>query len=291
MSFFRYLTLFTALVSAVPVAAADPKHTNTKEFVKLEKIFGARIGIYALDTHSGATLAHRAHERFPLCSSFKGFLAAAVLARSQQDHKLLNKHIRYGSNALPSWSPVTEKHIATGMSVGEMAAATLKYSDNGAANMLLKEIGGPAALTAFMRSIGDTTFRLDRIEPEMNTAIPGDERDTSSPFAVAKSLEKLVLGPSLGPAERQQFLDWLKGNTTGQTRIRAGTPSGWIVGDKTGTCGVYGTANDYAVIYPPGRRPIVLAIYTTKTAQHARPNEEIFATATRLTLKALGVKQ
>ncbi|WP_396369355.1 class A beta-lactamase, partial [Klebsiella pneumoniae] len=236
MSLYRRLVLLSCL--SWPLAgfsATALTNLVAEPFAKLEQDFGGSIGVYAMDTGSGATVSYRAEERFPLCSSFKGFLAAAVLARSQQQAGLLDTPIRYGKNALVPWSPISEKYLTTGMTVAELSAAAVQYSDNAAANLLLKELGGPAGLTAFMRSIGDTTFRLDRWELELNSAIPGDARDTSSPRAVTESLQKLTLGSALAAPQRQQFVDWLKGNTTGNHRIRAAVPADWAVGDKTGT--------------------------------------------------------
>ncbi|WP_231869654.1 class A beta-lactamase KPC-108 (plasmid) [Klebsiella pneumoniae subsp. pneumoniae] len=315
MSLYRRLVLLSCL--SWPLAgfsATALTNLVAEPFAKLEQDFGGSIGVYAMDTGSGATVSYRAEERFPLCSSFKGFLAAAVLARSQQQAGLLDTPIRYGKNALVPWSPISEKYLTTGMTVAELSAAAVQYSDNAAANLLLKELGGPAGLTAFMRSIGDTTFRLDRWELELNSAIPGDARDTSSPRAVTEntsspravteSLQKLTLGSALAAPQRQQFVDWLKGNTTGNHRIRAAVPADWAVGDKTGTCGVYGTANDYAVVWPTGRAPIVLAVYTrapNKDDKHSEavytraPNkddkhsEAVIAAAARLALEGLGV--
>ncbi len=163
MSLYRRLVLLSCL--SWPLAgfsATALTNLVAEPFAKLEQDFGGSIGVYAMDTGSGATVSYRAEERFPLCSSFKGFLAAAVLARSQQQAGLLDTPIRYGKNALVPWSPISEKYLTTGMTVAELSAAAVQYSDNAAANLLLKELGGPAGLTAFMRSIGDTTFRLDR---------------------------------------------------------------------------------------------------------------------------------
>ncbi|AXT46233.1 MULTISPECIES: carbapenem-hydrolyzing class A beta-lactamase CRH-1 [Chromobacterium] len=289
---FKHLILFASLAAPLTQAvAADPLAVAADKLAKLERDFGGSIGVYAIDTGSGATVANRPNERFPMCSSFKGFLAAGVLAQSQDKPGLLDKRIRYSKAALPNWSPITTKHQASGMTVAELNAASVQYSDNGAANLLLKEINGPAALTAFMRSIGDASFRLDRREPELNSAIPGDPRDTSTPKAVAESAQKLALGKALPEPQRQQLADWLKGNTTGNARIRAAVPAGWEVGDKTGTCGVYGTANDFAVIWPPKRAPIVLAVYTKHAKKEAKHSDEVIAAAARAALEAFNVKK
>ena len=202
------------------------------------------------NTGSGVRLQHRAHERFPLCSTFKLMLAAAVLERSTRDGSLLSRNLSYGKGDLIDHSPITEKHVATGMTVAAMCAATIQYSDNAAANLLLKELGGPATVTAFARGIGDQTFRLDRTEPELNTSIPGDPRDTTTPSAMSDSIQRLVLGDALGAAQRDQLKTWLLGNTTSTERFLAGVPAGWKVGDKTGS-GSYGSTNDVGVLWPP----------------------------------------
>lgn len=258
-----------------------------QKIVKLEKDFGGRIGVSAIDTGANRTFDFRADERFPLCSSFKGFLAGAVLSHSQQQEGLLEKRIDYKNRVMEPHSPISAQHSSTGMTVAQLAAAALQYSDNGATNLLLENVlGGPAGMTTFMRTLGDTSFRLDRWELELNSAIPGDDRDTSTPHAIARSLQKIALGEALQTAPRQQLVDWLIGNTTGGARIRAGVPVEWVVGDKTGTCGVYGTANDYAVIWPKTSAPIVLAIYTAKPNKEDKHSDAVIAEVTRAVLES-----
>ncbi len=167
------------------------------------------------------------------------------------------------------------------MTVAGLCGAALQYSDNTAANLLLQLVGGPAAVTSFARSIGDCEFRLDRRETDLNSAVPGDVRDTSTPQAMGHTLANLTLRGALGGPERAHLTAWLKGNTTGATRIRAGIPTNWQVGDKTGS-GDYGTANDVAVLWPPRRSPFVLAIYTTQTTKNAAARSDIVAAATRI---------
>ncbi|POA99544.1 carbapenem-hydrolyzing class A beta-lactamase [Chromobacterium sinusclupearum] len=285
----RLVLLSCLLLPQAGFSAAMPANLPEQKIARLERDFGGQIGVYALDTGSGATVSYRADERFPLCSSFKGFLAASALAHSQSKPGFLDQTLHYGKEDLIVWSPISEKHQASGMTVAGLCAATVQYSDNAAANVLMKQLDGPAGLTAFMRSIGDSTFRLERWEPELNTAIPGDARDTSTPRAVAESLQKLTLGTALAAPQRQQLVDWLKGNTTGNQRIRAAVPAGWSVGDKTGTCGVYGTANDYAVIWPTGRAPIVMAVYTRASKKDIKHSDAVIADAAKAALEALGV--
>jgi beta-lactamase class A len=253
----------------------------------LERAAGGRLGVYALDTATGRRVQHRADERFPFCSTFKAMLIAAVLAQASERPALFAQRVTYRQTDLLAWSPVTEKHVGAGMTVGELCEATAQYSDNTAANLLLKLVGGPSALTAFMRSIGDDTFRLDRWEPELNTALPGDARDTTTPAAMAASLRVLALGDALPAPQRAQYVEWLRGNKTGDKRIRAGVPAGWRVGDKTGT-GDYGTLNDIGVLWPPARGPIVLTVYYTQVRPDAKRNDDVIAAATRIAIAALG---
>ncbi|UAN29788.1 IMI family carbapenem-hydrolyzing class A beta-lactamase (plasmid) [Serratia ureilytica] len=258
------------------------------EIKKLETDFNGRIGVYALDTGSGKSFSYKANERFPLCSSFKGFLAAAVLKGSQDNQLNINQVVNYNTRSLEFHSPITTKYKENGMSLGDMAAAALQYSDNAATNIILERyIGGPEGMTKFMRSIGDKDFRLDRWELDLNTAIPGDERDTSTPAAVAKSLKNLALGNILNDHEKEIYQTWLKGNTTGAARIRASVPNDWVVGDKTGSCGAYGTANDYAVVWPKNRAPLIISVYTTKNEKEAKHNDKLIAETSRIAIKNL----
>ena len=253
----------------------------------LETAFGGRLGVSAMHTADGAHLAYRGNERFALCSTVKVMIAGAILQRSTQVKGLLQQRIRYPESELVSYSPITEDHVADGMTVAELCAAGLQYSDNSAANLLIKLLGGLAGVNAFARSIGDREFRLDRWETELNSALPGDPRDTTTPDAMARSLQKLAVGDALAPALRQQLQDWMDGNTTGATRIRAGAPAGWQIGDKTGT-GDYGSANDIGVLRAPGRAPLVVAIYTTQHQQDAKARSDVIASATKIIVDWMG---
>jgi beta-lactamase class A len=277
--------LALSLNALAGTASAAPGSSPAQAFTALEKSHGLRLGLWAIDTASGREIGHRAGERFPFCSTFKAIVAAAVLARSE-GVGLLSQRITYSRADLVPWSPITEKHADTGMTVGELCAATIQYSDNTAGNLLIKLVGGPQAVTAFARSIGNQSFRLDRWETELNTSIPGDPRDTATPGDMARSMRDLVLGNALPAAGREQLQNWLLGNTTGTRRIRAGVPAQWKVGDKTGT-GDYGTANDIGVLWPTGRPPIVLAIYTTHAAKTAKPSDPAIADAARIAVGAL----
>ncbi|WP_447775965.1 class A beta-lactamase [Variovorax boronicumulans] len=286
----RALLLAVAATPLAGACSAWPKKGAQAEagaqLAELERACGGRLGVAGFHTGSGARLQHRAHERFPLCSTFKLVLAAAVLERSATDASLLGRRISVGKGDLVSHSPVAEKHLATGMTVNEMCAATMQYSDNAAANLLLKVLGGPAAVTAFARRIGDTTFRLDRTEPELNTAIPGDPRDTTTPAAMSDTVQRLALGDALGAPQREQMREWLLGNTTSTERFLAGVPAGWRVGDKTGA-GSYGTTNDVGVLWPPSGAPLVLSVYLTFPDKDAKGRNDVVASATRIAVKAL----
>jgi beta-lactamase class A len=275
-------TPFARAADLLDQAPATTPLSPTALLALLEKESGGRLGVAALNTADGRQVLHRADQRFPFCSTFKMMVAALMLSR---EPSLLAKRIQYDKSDLVPYSPVTGKHLADGMTVAELCEATLQYSDNAAANLLMKQVGGPAAVTAYARSIGDNEFRLDRWETELNTALPGDTRDTTTPLAMARSLQKLVLGDGLPAAARRQLKDWMVGNTTGATRIRAGVPAGWTVADKTGA-GDYGTVNDIAVIWPPGRAPIVLAVYLTQPNKEDKLRPEIHGEVAKVVLEA-----
>jgi beta-lactamase class A len=248
-----------------PAPVADP--TVDRELADLETYVGGRLGVFALDTGSGRTLAHRADERFAMCSTFKWVLAAAVLARVDRGELALDQRIAYGKADLLGHSPVTEEHVAEGaLSVEVLARAAVTVSDNGAANLLLGQVGGaggPAGLTAFVRQAGDGVTRLDRNEPALNSNEPGDPRDTTSPRAMVGLLKAILCGDVLKPASRERLLAWMKACETGKDRLRAGFPGDWVVGDKTGT-GENMAVNDLAIAVPPGRAPILVAVYTSE---------------------------
>jgi beta-lactamase class A len=270
---------------AAPPAPTTPAPAATDRPAELERRFDARLGLYAVDTGTGRELAHRADERFAMCSVFKALAAAAVLHRTPPEY--LDRRVHYREADLIDPSPIAARHLDAGMTIRELCDAAVRYSDNAAGNLLLADLGGPAAITDFARSLGDQVTRLDRNEPELNTAIHGDERDTTTPRAIAGTFRALVLGDHLDPADRTLFTDWLVGNRTGDERIRAGVPAGWRVGDKTGT-GSYGTANDVAVVWPPGAAPIVIAVLTSRAAEDATRDNALLAEAAAVVAQELG---
>lgn len=232
--------------------------------------------MFAVDTGSGATIAHRADERFAFCSTFKALAAAAVLARNPITH--LDSRVTYTRDDLMAHAPVTERNVRRGMTIRQLCDAAIRYSDGTAGNLLIRDLGGPAELTAFLRSLGDSVTRMDRLEPDITTAVPGDPRDTTSPRAIATSYRAVLLGDALSADNRAFLTDLLERNTTGDNRIRAGVPRGWRVADKTGT-GSYGTLNDVAIVEPPGAAPIVLGIMSSKPTRNAGRNEKLLADA------------
>ena len=244
-----------ASLCAGPALAAD-------RLGAIEAQVSGRLGVMALDVASGARLAHRADERFPMCSTFKAMAAAAALRRVQAGVLRLDTFVRYGEADLLSYAPVTKAHVAEGgLRLLDLLAAAVELSDNTAANLILAAIGGPAGWTRYVRGLGDGASRLDRNEPTLNDAVPGDPRDTTTPAAMAADLRAVLLGEALAPRYRDRLIGWMVAGQTGGKRLRAGLPASWRVGDKTGT-GDHGTANDIAVAWTPAG-PIVIACYLT----------------------------
>jgi beta-lactamase class A len=230
----------------------------------IERATGGRLGVAVRDTGATLRIAYNADRPFPLCSTFKFLAVTMMLKRIDDKADRLDRMVAYGEADLLEYAPVTRKHIGDGaMTVSALCAAAIEYSDNTAANLLLREMGGPPALTRFARSLDDAVTRLDRNEPTLNEAKPGDERDTTTPEAMLGDMERILLGEELKPGSRMQLEGWLAGSTTGAQRLRAGLPDGWQVGDKTGSGNR--TSNDIAIIRPPGRQPILATVYLTAT--------------------------
>ena len=247
-------TWLEALGSAAFAAPADPLASIATEA-------GGRLGVSVLDTGTGRRLWLDPLARYPLCSTFKVPLAAAILARADRGELDLQRPIRFTQGDLLDYAPVVRENLPRGqMTPAELCAAAVEWSDNAAANLLLPQLGGPSGLTRFLRSAGDTITRLDRVEPELNDYKPGELRDTTTPMAMTTLLAALLTGDVLEPASRKQLTDWMIGCRTGDKRLRAGLPKSWRVGDKTGTSG-NGQANDVAIAWPPNRKPILIACY------------------------------
>ena len=253
------LVLTGAVVALARPARVIAKTNDTEaRLAVLEHQHGGRLGVAIQDTGSGRRIAHLGDERFLMCSTFKLLLAAAVLQRVDSGEEKLDRRIVFGKGALLEWAPVTRKHVGPpGMTMSALCEAAVTQSDNTAANLLLKQIGGPQALTAYARSLGDTSTLLDRYEPELNPY------DTTTPKAMLGDMEQLLLGSRLSRSSRELLIRWLLACQTGLQSLRAGIPSGWRVGDKTGQWdgnGV-GANNDIAIVWPPNGKPLLVTAY------------------------------
>lgn len=285
----------TALTVVLPTAGrAFAQGTDSEEIAgqlrALERGHSARLGVFARDTVTGKTVLYRADELFPMCSTFKTIAVAAVLRDLDRGGEFLAKLIRYTEKNVTEsgYAPITglPDNLAGGMTVADLCAAAIDYSDNTAANLLLRELGGPSAVTRFCRSIRDEVTRLDRWEPDLNSAEPGRVTDTSSPLAIGRTYGRLTLGDALEAGDRERLTGWLLGNTTSGNRFRAGLPKHWTVADKTGTGG-YGTTNDVGIAWPTGRGPIVMAVLSTKHDAAAPADEPLVADTAALLATAL----
>ena len=285
MKFSLFLLLILLGNTAQSAISTPERATLERQLAALEQQHQGRIGVALYHPDTGLSYGYRAEERFPFASTFKALLAAAVLQRSEFDPQWLQQVVHYRAEDLLSYAPITRPHLARGMSREALAIASVQHSDNTAANLLLEALGGLSEFNRFVAALGDQKFRLDRQEPDLNSALPGDDRDTTTPAAMAKTLSRLTLGNGLAAPQQARFNAWLKGNTTGDAAIRAGVPTGWLVGDKTGGGG-YGTTNDIAVLWPTQGAPMVLALYFTQSTPDAKPQQAVLAEATRLVLAA-----
>ncbi|EMI9090839.1 class A beta-lactamase [Bacillus cereus] len=261
-----------------------PENTGNDSFAKLEKEYDAKLGIYALDTGTNQTVAYHANDRFAFASTSKSLAAGALLR--QNSIEALDEKITYTREDLSNYNPITEKHVDTGMTLKALADASVRYSDSTAHNLILKKLGGPSAFEKILREIGDTVTNSERFEPELNEVNPGETHDTSTPEAIAKTLQSFTLGTALPKEKRELLVDWMKRNTTGDKLIRAGVPKGWEVADKTGA-GSYGTRNDIAIIWPPNKKPIVLAILSNHDKEDAEYDDKLIADTTKVVLDTL----
>ncbi|BCJ47381.1 beta-lactamase [Actinoplanes ianthinogenes] len=277
------------ILPGAAAAASNPGQACALDLSALESEHGARIGAFAIDIGSGRTVGHRVGERFPFCSTFKVLAVSDVLRRSRSyDPGLLDRRIRYTAADLVANSPITRQHVDDGMTVAELCAAALDHSDNTAANLILDQLGGPGEVTRYARGLGDSVSRLDRREPGLNLWAPDDPRDTTTPAAMARNLRALTVGRALHPEDRGRLVSWMRANTTGATRIRAGLPTDWVVADKTGTGSTYAAANDIALVEPPTGAPLVLTIYTNRHSADASPDNTLIATIAAALAEALG---
>lgn len=227
----------------------------------LEKRHGGRLGVAILDTATGRQWGHRASERFLMCSTFKLLAAAAVLARVDRGEEQLDRRMIFDKSALLAHAPITREHVGEpGMTIAALCEAAVTVSDNTAANLLLSSLDGPAGLTRYVRGLGDSVTRLDRMEPELNVGSPGDVRDTTTPHAMLLTMRQLLVGDALSQDSRTRLLGWLRACSTGMDKLRSGIPANWQAGDKTGS-GSHGETNDVAILWPPGRKPLLISCY------------------------------
>ena len=269
--------------ATVPGEPLGDSVITAKAIRDVERRSGGRLGVAVVDARGKLVSADRGHERFAMCSTFKLLLAGQVFERAAKGVSLRTP-LPFERGELVSYSPGTEKLIGPDgkgeQRLGFAARDAVVLSDNMAANLILKQIGGPAAFTAALRRSGDAVTRLDRIEPDLNENAPGDERDTTSPIAMATSAAAYIYGGRLKPDHRAQLRGWMIESATGLKRIRAGLPQGWIAGDKTGTCGT--AYNDVAFVETPGGRKYVIAIYLDRPAVEGDAASAVIAEATRI---------
>jgi beta-lactamase class A len=275
------------LLIFLAASAASGENDAATRIAAMETRIGGRIGVAALDTSNSKRIDYRAEDRFPMCSTFKFLAAAAVLKRVDDKKEKLERFVSYGAKDILEYAPVTKEHLKDGgMTLGGLCEAAIEQSDNTAGNLLLNAIGGPAGLTNFVRTLGDRVTRLDRIEPELNSAIPGDERDTTTPAAICLDMQRLLLGGALSESARRHLKEWLQHNETGGLMIRGGVSKMWIVGDKTGR-GANGATNDIAIMRPPGRAPILLAIYSAGSTATADDRAAAIAEVAKIVAESI----
>lgn len=286
-----------AAVVEVPVGAAP---VSSAGIAAIEQRIGGRVGVFALDTGSGAVIGHRQGERFAMASTFKWLLAAAVVWNHQADPSALDgQRIVFRERDLLGHAPAAREAMASstqslgservaGMTLAKLCQAAVEVSDNTAANLLLDNIGGPGTLTTFLRASGDAVTRLDRMEPELNENAPGDPRDTTTPEAMARTMARLLVSEEVMlRRSREVLIGWMRGASTGLDRLRAGLPADWKAGDKTGTGG-NGAHNDVAVAFPPGAKPIVIASYLSESAADNAVKAAAHADVARIVVQEFG---
>ena len=283
MQYFLIMVMFMA-ISQVAVSENVVSSTEfTKRISELEIQNGGQIGVSVVSANGALLYSYRSNQRFAMCSTFKALLGASILSKVDSNLESLDRGIAYTSSDILDYAPITKSHLISGlMTVSQLSAASIQYSDNTAANLLLNEIGGPKALTAYLRSIGDNITPLDRNEPLLNTNIPGDLRDTSTPHAMAETLQKLLIGNKLSPTSKEQLKDWMFGNTTGDNKLRAGFDKFCMIGDKSGS-GENGASNDVAVVFPRGLAPFIITVFYTGSTASNDAKSKVIADVARIT--------
>nr|WP_232214644.1 class A beta-lactamase [Rubidibacter lacunae] len=272
-----FLGLSIAIASALLPSLGSARENDLIATVRqIEAALDARVGIAVYDKETDRNWQYHADERFPMNSTFKTIACAALLSLVDSAQEKLDRIVVFDESDLVDYSPITETRFGPpGMTLDELCEATMSVSDNSAGNFVMEAIGGPEAITQFMRSIGDEVSRLDRWYPSISESVPGDKRDTTSPNSMAMMLEQLVLKQTLSLGSRQKLENWLKGNEVSDNLFRAVIPSDWDIGDRSGA-GQYGSRSIAAIMWPPQREPVVAAVYITETeASFAERNAAI----------------
>ena len=269
------------------LSAAKSASASDTTFAQLERDYSAKLGVYALDTETNKEVLYRSDDRFLYCSTSKALLAGIVLQQNSLDQ--LKQVVRYSSDDILSYAPVTKEHVEQGMTLEEICIAALRFSDNTAANLLFNHIGGPTGFKSALNKLGDNITEPVRLEPHLNEVIPGDNSDTSTPRQLAIDLQAYTTGNVLTEDKRKMLIEWMTGNATGKKMIRAGAPADWIVADKSGS-GSYGTRNDIAIVIPPNRKPIIIAILSTHAEKEAKYNDQLIAQAAKIVFDSLVVQ-
>ncbi len=264
------------------VLAKDSDKGIAARLKKLEKRSGGRLGVAVLNTATGQLAGNRLDERFAMCSTFKALAVAFTLSRVDHGQEQLDRRIFFKEGDLVTPFKATKPHLADGMTIEQLCEAALIVSDSTAANLLLASFGGPAALTGYLRSLGDPVTRLDRIELDLNIVKPGETHDTTSPRAMVATLQKIILGDALSAASRAKLTNWMiASKDAAAQRLRVGLPNGWRIANKPGTWNGIST-NDIGVIFPPGRDPIVVAAYLGEAPGSIKDQEAILAEVARI---------
>lgn len=275
-----------ALVGCGKVETQPPVNTKSdaqynSAFSQLESNYNVKLGVYAFDTETNKEIAYNADDRFAYCSTFKALVAGAVLQKYSLDE--LKQVVQYTQEDVLSYAPITKDNVDKGMTIEELCEAAVRYSDNTATNLLFDHIGGPSGFKSALNKLGDGVTQPSCIEPELNEGIPGDIRDTSTPRQLSTDLKAYTTENILTEEKKKILIDWMTGNATGDKLIRAGAPKDWIVADKSGT-GPYGRKNDIAIVMPPNKKPIIIAILSTHDTKEAKYDDELIAQASKIVL-------
>lgn len=284
--FLRVVPVLIFISSPILFAYPNQPHSRSveKKLAQLESSSSGRLGLSAINTSNHERIQYRGKERFPMGCTSKVIGVAAMLKKSMNDKRLLQEKIYYSKNDLTNWTPITQKHLSEGMTIEALSRAAIVYSDNTAMNLIANKIGGPQSLNHFAKSIGDDYFQLSHQWPDEARANPLTKEDSTTPNAMEKTLQKIILGKILDNPQREKLITWMQNNTTGDKRIRAGVPKNWLVGDKTGTGFNYGTTNDIAVIWPPHCKPIVITLFYSSYQKNSRKRDDLLAKATKIIL-------